>query len=102
MVPAIDIAQHSAQPTCRVIDGGQFYSLVALQPLSPGAPLTIDYGPLSNSELLADYGFTVDDNPNDKVVITFDDIVLNTARGLSYLHFEIYRDLSLHIFFRQL
>ena len=82
MVPGIDIAQHSPNPTCKgsvcmcvcmyvcmcdcvivlsllVLDCGSHYALVTLTSMPFGSPLTIDYGPLSNTELLADYGFTV-------------------------------------------
>ena len=42
-----------------VLDCGSHYALVTLTSMPFGSPLTIDYGPLSNTELLADYGFTV-------------------------------------------
>jgi hypothetical protein len=72
IVPCIDIAQHSPTPTCRVVHDvdGECFRLVTLTPVQPGEPLTIDYGPLSNDELFADYGFTIDNNPHDRIKIT--------------------------------
>ena len=37
----------------------------ATRPIAPGEELLMDYGPLSNSEMLAKYGFFCRDNPHD-------------------------------------
>ena len=82
MVPGIDIANHSSQPSCEVIDdaASNAFLLRAVHPISKGEAVTINYGPLCNEELLADYGFTVDGNPNDRVKLTCDAQMINIAR----------------------
>lgn len=57
MLPLIDICNHSFEPNVEVKPGaGGALALRALQPLQPGAPLLLSYGPLSNDFLLMDYG----------------------------------------------
>lgn len=80
MVPLIDMASHSFTPSCKVVDSGDAYVLLSLRDLDQGEELTIDYGPLSNEELLADYGFTVENNVNDKLAVNCDEFLFNTAR----------------------
>ena len=41
--------------------------LIAAGDVLEGEAITITYGALSNTSLLQDYGFIVDDNPHDKV-----------------------------------
>lgn len=41
--------------------------LIAAVDIAADEAITITYGTLSNTSLLQDYGFIVDDNPNDKV-----------------------------------
>ena len=82
MVPGIDIAEHSCKPTCEVINSDEhgMFLLRTLKTVEAGGALTIDYGPLSNDELLADYGFTIDENPHDRIKMTCDANLINTAR----------------------
>jgi hypothetical protein len=94
MVPGIDLANHSYDPTCEVVEtvwageGGEetpCYEMRALVdiPSTVGeAPvdLTISYGQYSNDVLLADYGFTVPDNPHDDVKFAVDGPMIDTAR----------------------
>ena len=82
MVPGIDIAEHSCTPTCEVINSDEhgMFLLRTLTAVEPGGALTIDYGPLSNDELLADYGFTIDNNPHDCIKTSCDSILINMAR----------------------
>jgi len=80
MVPGIDLASHSFVPNCQVIDDGAFYVLKTLTHIQAGQEMTIDYGPWSNDELLSDYGFTVDSNPNEKMLVSCDAYMLDTAR----------------------
>jgi histone-lysine N-methyltransferase SETD3 len=57
MLPLIDICNHSFEPNVEVKPAaGGALALRALQPLQPGAPLLLSYGPLSNDFLLMDYG----------------------------------------------
>ena len=82
MVPAIDLAAHSLAPTCAVRDIGDAFVLYTLRAVKAGEGLTIHYGALSNDELLDDYGFTIDNNPYDKVLLDFSQVMLNAARGV--------------------
>jgi len=82
LVPVIDIASHSFEPTCEVVDTGDAFELRALRAVQAGFELTINYGPLSNDELFSDYGFSVDGNPYDRIQLNCDTTVLNTARSV--------------------
>ena len=86
MVPLIDIADHAVEPTCRVVDAGFDFELVANSDLPAESEVTISYGPFSNEELFIDYGFTLDNNPHDKFAVNCDAVMIDTARvvmGLS-------------------
>ena len=82
MVPGIDLADHDPNPTCHLIQdrNNTFFSLIASKKIEIGDSLTINYGPLSSDELLSDYGFTVDENPYDKMLVNCDYNLINTAR----------------------
>jgi SET domain len=82
MIPGIDIASHSFQANCEVIDAGSSYILRSLVDISEGSELTIDYGPFSNDDFLSDYGFTIDNNPHDQIMINCDANIINTARDV--------------------
>mmetsp|Transcript_526 Transcript_526/g.720 ORF Transcript_526/g.720 Transcript_526/m.720 type:complete len:918 (+) Transcript_526:20-2773(+) len=93
IIPGIDLVKHSFQPNCRVVDTGTAYELVTDRDIHPasssgengknyGDELSIDYGPMSNEELLADFGFTVDRNPHDRLRFSVDALTLNTARAI--------------------
>ena len=43
----------------------------ALRDISIGEQLFVSYGECSNMNLMSNYGFTVKDNPNNKLSITF-------------------------------
>jgi hypothetical protein len=80
LVPCIDIASHSFQPNCEIVDSGNFYELVTVRDVVAGEELTINYGALRNDELLLDYGFTVDNNPYDEIKVNVDEGLINLAR----------------------
>lgn len=82
MIPMIDFASHSFAPSCAVRDTGTEYVLYTVRPVRSGEELTINYGALSNAELLDDYGFTVDNNPYDSIRVKVDDVLINTARAV--------------------
>jgi hypothetical protein len=86
LIPGVDLMGHSVRPNCEVVESSEevdgAYLVRALQPISAGDELTISYGPLSNDELLCDYGFTIDANPHDSIKITVDELLLNTARSV--------------------
>jgi hypothetical protein len=54
--------------------------LCALRALHVGEEVSLCYGALTNDELLADFGFTLDANPHDALEIYCDEALLNTAR----------------------
>ena len=80
MVPLIDIASHSSDPNCIIVNSESSFLLRTIKNVKEGEELTINYGPLSNEELLEDYGFTVDNNSHDKILVKCDQFLLNTAR----------------------
>lgn len=68
LLPLIDLCNHSFSPNCRLESGSDGTArLVACRDIQPQQPLQIDYGHLSNTTLLQDYGFIVSDNPFDEV-----------------------------------
>ena len=81
-MPGIDLADHHPDPSCLVREdaGNSLFTLVSTRKIEKGESLTIDYGPLSSDELLSDYGFTVDQNPHDKMLVNCDYNLINTAR----------------------
>ena len=52
-------------------DRSTFY-LVANQDFEVGDEVTVSYGPRSNLQLLIQYGFIIEENPDDYVGITVD------------------------------
>lgn len=82
MVPLIDFVSHSFTPSCAVRDTGSEYVLYTVRPVRAGEELSINYGALSNEELLDDFGFTVDRNPHDTIKITVDNVLLYSARAV--------------------
>lgn len=71
MLPLIDLCNHSFSPNCRLErqeDGTAV--LVSIAPIPEDTPLTISYGRLSNTDLLQDYGFIVEGNPNDALLLS--------------------------------
>jgi hypothetical protein len=49
--------------------------------LAAGEPLLLSYGPLSNDDLVMDYGFMIPENPHDRVAVRFDVGLLNVSGG---------------------
>ena len=93
MVPGVDLADHNPYPSCSVTEDvtKESFLLVASKKIQKGEALTINYGPLSSDELLSDYGFTVDNNPNDKMTINCDYDLLHLVRlvmGQTEMHDE--------------
>ena len=84
MVPGIDLADHDSNPSCFIIEdrNNSYFSLISNTKINKGSCLSIDYGPLSSDELLSDYGFTVDNNPYDRMLVNCDHNLINTARSI--------------------
>ena len=71
LLPLIDMCNHAAAPSAVVVPAkdGAVVLKVGAAPLPEGAEVSLSYGALSNDDLLLDYGFILDDNPNDTVQI---------------------------------
>ena len=74
LLPLIDMANHSFTPSTRIesTDSQPYITMYATRDLQAGDELTINYGPHSNDAYLIDYGFVIDDNPYDDLLLTFD------------------------------
>ncbi|CAF2147222.1 unnamed protein product [Rotaria magnacalcarata] len=82
LVPFIDFANHSLNANARWFLDDETRNLIlrSEQILKSGEEITINYGLKSNEELLYLYGFTLSDNPNDRVTLPVsllpDDVLL--------------------------
>lgn len=85
MLPVIDVCNHSFSPsaTVRLVDGSDGdVELVATRELSAGEAIELNYGNLSNDELLLDYGFIIENNPYDVVKLRWDLKLVELAREI--------------------
>jgi hypothetical protein len=80
LVPGVDMISHSFSPNCEVVPARDGFFVVTKTAIQEGEEITIDYGPLSNKELLCDFGFTMDDNPNESIDIELDHVAINAGR----------------------
>jgi protein-histidine N-methyltransferase len=73
LVPYADMLDHQpgSQSGRLSADRSTFY-LVANQDFEVGDEVTVSYGPRSNLQLLIQYGFIIEENPDDYVGITVD------------------------------
>eukprot|EP00466_Bigelowiella_natans_P000811 jgi/Bigna1/135435/aug1.29_g10143 len=92
MLPLIDLCNHSFTPNCKVKpkplsqDGGFTIDLDSILDISKGDELFIKYGKsLTNDDLLLDYGFVDENNPNDSIDLAFNSEFLEMARVISGL-----------------
>jgi hypothetical protein len=68
MLPLIDLCNHSFEPNCRMeTSANGTLRLIADGDIPADEAITITYGALSNTSLLQDYGFIVEDNQHDRV-----------------------------------
>lgn len=74
IVPLIDMLNHTAAETdschVRYDPGSRSFELVASAPICAGDELRICYGPKSNAELLACYGFALGENGADRLSLS--------------------------------
>lgn len=72
MLPLIDMANHSFDPSASISFGeSQRLELTAVKSIQRGEPITLSYGALNNDNLLLNYGFVVDDNPHEDLTLSF-------------------------------
>lgn len=70
LVPLGDMPNHAPAPNLHWRPEATLgMVMTAARPIAAGEPLSISYGAKSNSELLADYGFCLEDNPHDRTEI---------------------------------
>jgi hypothetical protein len=70
LFPVLDILNHRHDTTVDwSFDPGRF-TVSLVNEVTAGAEIFNNYGPKSNDELLLGYGFCIEDNPNDKVLMT--------------------------------
>ena len=68
MLPLIDLCNHSFSPNCRLETSSDgTVRLIASNDIPSNQAVSINYGHLSNTALLQDYGFVVEENPHDFV-----------------------------------
>ena len=82
IIPLLDIASHSIFPNCHIVlnHDRTAYDLRTIKPIEEGEEILIDYGPLGNEELFGDYGFSIDNNPHDKLMFKMDSVLIDTSR----------------------
>ena len=96
MLPLIDVANHSFEPTATVRpafgDGVArgAVELAARREIAAGDPVTLDYGALTNDHFLLDYAFVPttesgDGNPHDVAALRWDLGLLDAAREVAGL-----------------
>ena len=96
MLPLIDVANHSFEPTATVRpafgDGVArgAVELAARREIAAGDPVTLDYGALTNDHFLLDYGFVPttesgNGNPHDVAALRWDLGLLDAAREVAGL-----------------
>lgn len=85
LLPLIDMCNHNFHPNARVVLGTNydydkgFVKVVAVEQIQEHAPISLNYGPLSNDLLLIDYGFVVSKNQHDYVELKYDKLLLDAA-----------------------
>jgi hypothetical protein len=69
-----DDAEESDAPTSRQLVEDDSCEMVTVQGISAGQEVFNTYGELSNAQLLAFYGFTLEANKYDRITFAFDDV----------------------------
>ena len=88
MLPVIDVCNHSFTPSAavRLLESGDGdVELVATRDLDAGEAIELNYGNLSNDDLLLDYGFIIENNPYDVVKLRWDLKLIELAREIGGL-----------------
>ena len=94
MLPLVDVANHSFEPSAVVRPalglGPGAIEMVASRSVQAGEEISLNYGDLTNDALLLDYGFVPEDNPHDAAGLRWDLGLIEAARevaGLSAVPF---------------
>jgi len=67
--PFADYINHASNPTCHASLTPLGYKVIASSPVAKDTEITISYGSHSNDFLLAEYGFILDKNVWDEIVL---------------------------------
>ena len=83
LLPLIDLANHSFEPSAEVKveerGGVRGISLVSKREIKKDEEITLSYGPLTNDFLLLDYGFIIPSNPHDRVQLRWSQGLVTTG-----------------------
>ncbi|KAJ8906799.1 hypothetical protein NDN08_003285 [Rhodosorus marinus] len=76
LIPLLDMFNHSCRPvsTAGYNPESDSYDLIADAAYAEGEQVFIHYGPLSNRELVEHWGFTLEDNPHDSIILSMSEI----------------------------
>lgn len=86
LFPGMDAGNHDvASEALWTFDPGRF-SLALQQPIDADSQICNNYGPKSNGELLQGYGFAIEDNPNDTILLTLKAPPLNLQNEMRATH----------------
>lgn len=80
LMPIVDLFDHGHGDTTWTYDPGDGFVITAERAIATDEHVTFPYGNLSNSRLLAHYGFTLPDDPFAEALLELDRPVLVTAR----------------------
>jgi len=89
LLPFVDLFNH-ASDGCEVVFSTEAYKFTAKKEIHTGQEIFTSYGAHSNDFLLTEYGFVLEDNPNDVVVLDpvlfcrFDDRQREILKSHSY------------------
>ncbi|MQL92182.1 hypothetical protein Taro_024806 [Colocasia esculenta] len=81
LLPLIDMCNHSFHPNALIVqeENNPDTLVVSEMSIEKDAPITLNYGCLSNDLFLLDYGFVMSPNPYDHVELKYDAILLDAA-----------------------
>jgi hypothetical protein len=69
LIPGVDSLNHARAHPISWVSSNDAISLVQHNATPSGAELFNNYGPKPNSELILGYGFSIEDNPEDSIVL---------------------------------
>lgn len=69
LVPLVDFLNHRPGTLCDLADSKKCIQLLYGKTIDAGEEIFLNYGPRSNTSLLAHFGFTLKSNPCDQIVI---------------------------------
>ncbi|KMZ74099.1 Histone-lysine N-methyltransferase setd3 [Zostera marina] len=89
LLPVIDMCNHSFHSNARIIqeqnsgNKKMLVQVIADTQVEHNAPITLNYGCLSNDLFLLDYGFVIPSNPYDHIELRYDGSLLDASTMVS-------------------